>query len=196
MALDENDIAKIGEIFRDAMNKTGAGGDGNGAGGDGNGNDLNTDKIKADAAAAKENECVLKSAMAFNINKDKFLEDNKSFIPESVLTIFKAYSDKTYANELEQADNYRKVIIDEIFSEQKNIDVMPESAKARIQKYKALAESDKLGAAGKYFDLVDTFLTIQKGKAQVAFNKTNPSGDDEYSEKFKKLGENFTKKGV
>lgn len=199
MALDENDIAKITEIVQNSLKgNNGDGNGGNNGGGNNGGDDDSTDpaKIKAAAEAAKAKETVLKSAMAFNLGRDKFMEDNKKFIPEGVVTVFKAYATRTYANEIEQANNYRKVIMDEIFADQKNIDTMPESAKARIQTYKTLAESDKLDKAGEFFDLVDTFLTIKKGQAQAEFNNAGKGNDDEYSKKFQSLGETYTKKGV
>lgn len=202
MALDDADRQAIQQIVADAIaanaaNKSGDGknGDGDGKGGDGDGQ-LSPEQIKAAATAAKESESALRSAMAFNLSCDKFLKDNERLLPETINTILTAYKSRQYNGDIEQANNYRKVILDEIFAEQKNIDIMPESAKARILAYKGLAESDKLDKTSAFYDLVDTFLTIKKGTIQAAFNKTAVD-TDEYSERFKKLGEKYTnKKGV
>lgn len=104
----------------------------------------------------------MKSAIAFNLSMGNFIESNKRFIPEGVATVFKAYAGRDFGTEEEKANNHRKVILDEIFGNQKNIDVLPESMKNKVSVYKNLPEPDKIKQAGKYFELVDTFLTIKK----------------------------------
>lgn len=189
MALEESDIATITQIVQDALKGQNNNGD--------EPDDGDTQKIKDDAAKAKTEAAVLKSALAFNIGRDKMLADNKRFIPDTVNTIFKAYVGRQYKDDVEEANNYRKVILEEVFSDQKNIDIMPESAKAKIAAFNNLAESDKLNKAGEYYDLIDTYLTIKKGQSQAEFNKQGQSGtDDAYAEKFQKLGDVFTKKGA
>lgn len=194
MALEEGDIATITQIVQDALKGQNDKGNDKGNGNEPDGGD--TQKIKDDAAKAKTEAAVLKSALAFNIGRDKMLADNKRFIPDTVNTIFKAYVGRQYKDDVEEANNYRKVILEEVFSDQKNIDIMPESAKAKIAAFNNLAESDKLNKAGEYYDLIDTYLTIKKGQSQAEFNKQGQSGTDAYAEKFQKLGDVFTKKGA
>lgn len=173
-------------------------GDGKGDGDGGNKKDDNNDdvaKIKAEAEAKKNAEESLKSAIAFNLSCDSFIESNKKFIPEGVATVFKAYASRNFGSEEEKADNYRKVILDEVFGDQKNIDVLPESMKNEIARYKELPESDKIKQSGKYFVVVDTFLTIKKGMAQKEFNGNGGKASSAYSDRFDKLSDNFNKKG-
>lgn len=186
MALEQADLDAIKEMIAQAT-----------ASKDNNDKDDNNDveKIKAEAESKKNAEEQLKSAIAFNLSKDNFIESNKRFIPEGVATVFKAYASRNFGSEEEKADNYRKVILDEVFGDQKNIDVLPESMKNKVSEYKNLPESDKLKKAGRYFELVDTFLTIKKGMAQKEFNGTNGNVQSAYSERFDKLSENFNKKG-
>lgn len=199
MALEQADLDAIKQMIQDA---TSAKDDnkGNGKGDDGNkkpdgNNDDDIAKIKADADAKKNAEERLKSAIAFNIGRESFIESNKKFIPEGVATVFKAYASRKFGSEEEKADNYRKVILDEIFGDQKNIDVLPESMKNEIARYKDLPESDKIKESGKYFVVVDTFLTIKKGMAQKEFNGTGGNVQSAYSDRFDKLSDNFNKKG-
>lgn len=198
MALEQADLDAVKQMITEALanNK----GDGDGKGDDGNkkpdgNNDDDVAKIKADAEAKKTAEEQLKNAIAFNLSRDNFIESNKKFIPEGVATVFKAYASRNFGSEIEQADNYRKVILDEIFGDQKNIDVLPESMKNEIARYKNLPESDKIKQSGKYFVVVDTFLTIKKGMAQKEFNGNGGNTSSAYSDRFAKLSENFNIKG-
>lgn len=200
MALDESDFSKIAEIVNqtlDARQSKGNNGGGNG-GGNNNGNDGDDiAKIKADAEAKAKAESALKSAMGFNLTRATFMTDNKQYLPATIETVVKALSGRQYKSEQEEADNYRKIILDEVFESQANIDLMPESAKAKIAKYKSMADSDRVNNAGDYFELVDTFLTLKKGIAQKEFNKNGTGGgSDAYAQKFADLGKAFTNKGA
>ena len=200
MALDESDFSKIAEIVNqtlDARQSKGNNGGGNG-GGNNNGNDGDDiAKIKADAEAKAKAESALKSAMGFNLTRATFMTDNKQYLPATIETVVKALSGRQYKSEQEEADNYRKIILDEVFESQANIDLMPESAKAKIAKYKSMADSDRVNNAGEYFELVDTFLTLKKGIAQKEFNKNGiGGGSDAYAQKFADLGKAFTNKGA
>ena len=196
MALEQADLDAIRQMIIDENAK--AKGDNKGDDGnkkpDGNDDD-DVAKIKAEAEAKKTAEEQLKNAIAFNLSRDSFIESNKKFIPEGVATVFKAYASRNFGSEIEQADNYRKVILDEIFGDQKNIDVLPESMKSEIARYKSLPESDKIKQSGKYFVVVDTFLTIKKGMAQKEFNGNGGNTSSAYSDRFAKLSENFNIKG-
>lgn len=201
MALEQADLDAIRQMIIDENAKAKGDNKGDGKGDDGNkkpdGNDDDdVAKIKAEAEAKKTAEEQLKNAISFNLSRDSFIESNKKFIPEGVATVFKAYASRNFGSEIEQADNYRKVILDEIFGDQKNIDVLPESMKSEIARYKSLPESDKIKQSGKYFVVVDTFLTIKKGMAQKEFNNAGGSGaTSAYSERFAKLSDNFNIKG-
>lgn len=201
MALEQADLDAIRQMIIDENAKAKGDNKGDGKGDDGNkkpdGNDDDdVAKIKAEAEAKKTAEEQLKNAISFNLSRDSFIESNKKFIPEGVATVFKAYASRNFGSEIEQADNYRKVILDEIFGDQKNIDVLPESMKSEIARYKSLPESDKIKQSGKYFVVVDTFLTIKKGMAQKEFNNAGGSGaTSAYSERFAKLSDNFNNKG-
>ena len=200
MALEQADLDAIRQMIIDENAKAKGDNKGDGKGDDGNkkpdGNDDDdVAKIKAEAEAKKTAEEQLKNAIAFNLSRDSFIESNKKFIPEGVATVFKAYASRNFGSEIEQADNYRKVILDEIFGDQKNIDVLPESMKSEIVRYKSLPESDKIKQSGKYFVVVDTFLTIKKGMAQKEFNGNGGNTSSAYSDRFAKLSENFNIKG-
>ena len=200
MALEQADLDAIRQMIIDENAKAKGDNKGDGKGDDGNkkpdGNDDDdVAKIKAEAEAKKTAEEQLKNAIAFNLSRDSFIESNKKFIPEGVATVCKAYASRNFGSEIEQADNYRKVILDEIFSDQKNIDVLPESMKSEIARYKSLPESDKIKQSGKYFVVVDTFLTIKKGMAQKEFNGNGGNTSSAYSDRFAKLSENFNIKG-
>ena len=199
MALEQADLDAVKQMITEALaNNKGDGDDNKKDDGnkkpDGNDDD-DVAKIKAEAEAKKTAEEQLKNAIAFNLSRDSFIESNKKFIPEGVATVFKAYASRNFGSEIEQADNYRKVILDEIFSDQKNIDVLPESMKSEIARYKSLPESDKIKQSGKYFVVVDTFLTIKKGMAQKEFNGNGGNTSSAYSDRFAKLSENFNIKG-
>lgn len=195
MALEQADLDAVKQMITEALAGNKSAGDDKGN--DGNkkpdANDDDIAKIKADAEAKKNAEEQLKNAIAFNLSRDSFIESNKKFIPEGVATVFKAYASRNFGSEIEQADNYRKVILDEIFGDQKNIDVLPESMKNEIARYKSLPESDKIKQSGKYFVVVDTFLTIKKGMVQKEFNGNDGNTSSAYSERFAKLSDNFNK---
>lgn len=194
MALEQADLDAVKQMITEALASKGDGkGDGDGKKTDGNDDDVA--KIKADAEAKKTAEEQLKSAIAFNLSCDSFIESNKKFIPEGVATVFKAYASRNFGSEEEKANNYRKVILDEVFGDQKNIDVLPESMKNEIARFKSLPEADKIKESGKYFVVVDTFLTIKKGMAQKEFNGNGGSTSSAYSDRFAKLSDNFNNKG-
>lgn len=189
MALEQADLDAVKQMITEALATKG-----DDKKDDGNKDD-DVAKIKADAEAKKTAEESLKSAIAFNLSCDGFIESNKKFIPEGVATVFKAYASRNFGSEEEKANNYRKVILDEVFGDQKNIDVLPESMKNEIARFKSLPEADKIKESGKYFVVVDTFLTIKKGMAQKEFNGNGGSTSSAYSDRFAKLSDNFNNKG-
>lgn len=201
MALEEGDITRITEIINQALdarkgdnggNNDGNNGNGNnGDNGNGKGNADDVQRIKDAEAKKKADEDALRSAIRFNVGLDGFLESNKKFIPESVNSVFNAYKGNTYASDKEEADTKRKVILDEIFAKQENIDILPESLKSKILEYKGLAESDKRNNSSQYFDVVETYLALRKGQAQKEFNNSNGSEQSDYSKRFEALGERF-----
>ena len=200
MALEEGDITRITEIINQAFDaRNGNNGDNGGNNGNGdNGNKGNgkgdaddVQRIKDAEAKKKADEDALRSAIRFNVGLDGFLESNKKFIPESVNSVFNAYKGNTYASDKEEADTKRKVILDEIFAKQENIDILPESLKSKILEYKGLAESDKRNNSSQYFDVVETYLALRKGQAQKEFNNNNGSEQSDYSKRFEALGERF-----
>lgn len=190
MALDESDMTQIKDIITgqiaEALKVQGK---------DPKDEDDDADAIKKKAEQQKASEAVLRSAIAFNVGRSKFMDDNKRFLPDAIQTVFNAYKTRQYANEKEEADNYRKVILDEIFNDQKNIDILPNSLQGKVTVYKNLPESDKLSRSGEFFELVDTFLALKKGSAQNEFNKPGTTGTDAYAERFAKLGESYKPKG-
>lgn len=200
MALEEGDITRITEIINQALDaRKGDNGDNGGNNGNGdNGNKGNgkgdaddVKRIKDEEAKKKSEEDALRNAIRFNVGLDGFLESNKKFIPESVNSVFNAYKGNTYASDKEEADTKRKVILDEIFAKQENIDILPESLKSKILEYKGLAESDKRNNSSQYFDVVETYLALRKGQAQKEFNNNNGSEQSDYSKRFEALGERF-----
>ena len=198
MALEEGDITRITEIINQALDaRKGHNGDNGGNNGNGdNGNKGKGDaddvkRIKDEEAKKKSEEDALRNAIRFNVGLDGFLESNKKFIPESVNSVFNAYKGNTYASDKEEADTKRKVILDEIFAKQENIDILPESLKSKILEYKGLAESDKRNNSSQYFDVVETYLALRKGQAQKEFNNNNGSEQSDYSKRFEALGERF-----
>lgn len=200
MALEEGDITRITEIINQALDaRKGHNGDNGGNNGNGdNGNKANgkgdaddVKRIKDEEAKKKSEEDALRNAIRFNVGLDGFLESNKKFIPESVNSVFNAYKGNTYASDKEEADTKRKVILDEIFAKQENIDILPESLKSKILEYKGLAESDKRNNSSQYFDVVETYLALRKGQAQKEFNNNNGSEQSDYSKRFEALGERF-----
>lgn len=200
MALEEGDITRITEIINQALDaRKGDNGDNGGNNGNGdNGNKGNgkgdaddVKRIKDEEAKKKSEEDALRNAIRFNVGLDGFLESNKKFIPESVNSVFNAYKGNTYASDKEEADTKRKVILDEIFAKQENIDILPESLKSKILEYKGLAESDKRNNSSQYFDVVETYLALRKGQAQKEFNNSNGSEQSDYSKRFEALGERF-----
>lgn len=200
MALEEGDITRITEIINQAFDaRKGDNGDNGGNNGNGdNGNKGNgkgdaddVKRIKDEEAKKKSEEDALRNAIRFNVGLDGFLESNKKFIPESVNSVFNAYKGNTYASDKEEADTKRKVILDEIFAKQENIDILPESLKSKILEYKGLAESDKRNNSSQYFDVVETYLALRKGQAQKEFNNSNGSEQSDYSKRFEALGERF-----
>lgn len=200
MALEEGDITRITEIINQAFDAR-KGDNGNNGGNNGNGDNGNKGNGKGDAddvkrikdeeAKKKSEEDALRNAIRFNVGLDGFLESNKKFIPESVNSVFNAYKGNTYASDKEEADTKRKVILDEIFAKQENIDILPESLKSKILEYKGLAESDKRNNSSQYFDVVETYLALRKGQAQKEFNNSNGSEQSDYSKRFEALGERF-----
>ena len=200
MALEEGDITRITEIINQALDarkgdngdngsNNGNGDNGNKANGKGDADDVK--RIKDEEAKKKSEEDALRNAIRFNVGLDGFLESNKKFIPESVNSVFNAYKGNTYASDKEEADTKRKVILDEIFAKQENIDILPESLKSKILEYKGLAESDKRNNSSQYFDVVETYLALRKGQAQKEFNNNNGSEQSDYSKRFEALGERF-----
>lgn len=193
MALEDADIEKITEIIKTTV--TGIVGEKDGGAKDKDADEIA--RIKAEAERQAQNASALKSALSFNLSRDAFLKDNDKYLPATIATVIKGLAGRTFKDDVEQADTYRKIILDEIFDDLKNIEIMPSSAKDKIASYKGMADTDRVAQSGKFYELVDTFLALKKGMAQKEFNnKGSDNSDDPYMARFAKLGEIYTKKGA
>lgn len=150
--------------------------------------DLHADVLKEAAAqkAREEERANMQRAIKFNLGIDKFVSDNNGFLTEITANIVQKINEKQFADEEKKARFLQKSLLEDFFSQQKNIDDAPEELKPRILAFKALADDDKEKQAPTYWDTL--LLTVDRKKltAQVeAAKRANGGGYTETNDLIK-----------
>lgn len=136
-----------------------------------------TEEAKAAVEAEKAAGLALgqiQESVKFNLSVSKFVEDNKSLLPDEAAKILATVATKTFKDENEKANTVRQSLLDSFLSQKENIDVLTAPMKARAESYKALAESDKLRKSSEFWELVETGAALkQLSRKAEALNRAN-----------------------
>lgn len=139
------------------------------------------EKLDAENAAAAAL-ATIQDSVKFNLSLKDFFDKNKSLLPDEAGKILEIIAAKTFKDDNEKANTTRKDLLDAFLSKQENIDVLTPSLKDRAEKYKALAESDKLKRSSEFWDLAETGLALKLGARKAdALNKINGGNAGESS---------------
>lgn len=135
------------------------------------------DQAKEAVNAEKKAEILLaeiQESVKFNLSVKNFVEKNKSILPEEAGKILATVEGKNYNNENEKANYIRKNLLESFLEKQENIDALAESQKIKAERFKNLAETDKLKKSQEFWDLVETGVELKfnKNKAKE-LNKVN-----------------------
>lgn len=148
---------------------------------------------KEKATKAKE----LEAAIKFNLSIEKFLTDNKDFMPAESVKFMEAVNGKSFSSESLKADELRKSLIELWVKEQKNIDCLPQSHKDKVAEFKSLTDDEKTKQSGKFWDIVEVGVnnrTLMRRAEQINRTAGMGGGSDYQSDYEKRFLENKMKR--
>ncbi len=115
-------------------------------------------QIEAEGEKKKQSEKALVEAAKFTVSLSKIVEDNEAFFPKEIAGIMEVNAKKPYDNELARANDLRASIIESVFSEQKNLDLLSETAKIKVQEFFGFNKTKKEEVSQTYWEYVLTAL--------------------------------------
>lgn len=118
----------------------------------------------------KETESVqaqIESSIAFNMQIEDFVNKNKNLLPPEAVNILATIKTKTFASHIEKANVLRKNLLDSYLEKKENIDPLTETMKAKAEKYKSLAESDKERKSNEFWDLIETGSRLKEAEIRT-----------------------------
>ena len=118
-------------------------------------------KKEAKTAEELEKERFLE-AFKWNSTIGDFLKENKEYLPENLEDIINILQAKTYANDLEKAQELKRAVVEQYIKTQSNLDILPESLKAKAEKYAGFTTKEKLERAPDFYDIVETGIHTAK----------------------------------
>ena len=154
-----------------------------------------SEKEKEDALQKKT-----EAALRFNMKIGEFAEKYKDVLPAATDAILKEAAGKTFGSEAEKADEVRKTLIEAYLEEQKNVDEMPPSLRAKAEVFKGLTEDAKRRRSAEFIEILEMSaeLAYERRRA-LAVAKANAVGvntdGNAFKARFYALGDKWKRKG-
>ena len=154
-----------------------------------------SEKEKEDALQKKT-----EAALRFNMKIGEFAEKYKDVLPLATGAILKEAEGKTFGSEAEKADEVRKTLIEAYLEEQKNVDEMPPSLRAKAEVFKGLTEDAKRRRSAEFIEILEMSaeLAYERRRA-LAVAKANAVGvntdGNAFKARFYALGDKWKRKG-
>ena len=154
-----------------------------------------SEKEKEDALQKKT-----EAALRFNMKISEFAEKYKDVLPAATGAILKEAEGKTFGSEAEKADEVRKTLIEAYLEEQKNVDEMPPSLRAKAEVFKGLTEDAKRRRSAEFIEILEMSaeLAYERRRA-LAVAKANAGGvntdGNAFKARFYALGDKWKRKG-
>lgn len=154
-----------------------------------------SEKEKEDALQKKT-----EAALRFNMKIGEFAEKYKDVLPAATDAILKEAAGKTFGSEAEKADEVRKTLIEAYLEEQKNVDEMPPSLRAKAEIYKGLTEDAKRKRSAEFIEILEMSAELAyERKRAAAVAKANAGGvntdGNAFKARFYALGDKWKRKG-
>lgn len=140
------------------------------------------------------------AALRFNMKIGEFAEKYKDVLPLATGAILKEAEGKTFGSEAEKADEVRKTLIEAYLEEQKNVDEMPPSLRAKAEVFKGLTEDAKRRRSAEFIEILEMSaeLAYERRRA-AAVAKANAGGvntdGNDFKARFYALGDKWKRKG-
>ena len=140
------------------------------------------------------------AALRFNMKIGEFAEKYKDVLPLATGAILKEAEGKTFGSEAEKADEVRKTLIEAYLEEQKNVDEMPPSLRAKAEVFKGLTEDAKRRRSAEFIEILEMSaeLAYERRRA-AAVAKANAVGvntdGNAFKARFYALGDKWKRKG-
>lgn len=153
-----------------------------------------SEKEKEDALQKKT-----EAALRFNMKIGEFAEKYKDVLPLATGAILKEAEGKTFGSEAEKADEVRKTLIEAYLEEQKNVDEMPPSLRAKAEVFKGLTEDAKRRRSAEFIEILEMSAELAyERKRAAAVAKANAVGvntdGNAFKARFYALGDKWKRK--
>ena len=102
------------------------------------------------------------NAYKFASTIKEFIDTNRKYLPDNTEDLINILQGKTYASDVEKAQELKRAIVEQYIKEQKNLDMLPEHLKTKAEKYAGLSTKEKLEQADNFYDIVETGIHTEK----------------------------------
>lgn len=106
-------------------------------------------------------------AFKYNSTIKEFLKNNRDYLPENLEDIINILDAKVYKDDLEKAQELKRAVVEQYIKKQENLDMLPDSLKAKAEKYAGFTTKEKLDRALDFYDIVETGIHTAKNIKKV-----------------------------
>lgn len=134
-------------------------------------------------------------AFKWNATIKDFLKSNKEYLPENLEDIINVLEAKSYASDVEKAQELKRAVVEQYIKNQDNLNNLPDSLKAKAEKYAGFTTKEKLDRALDYYDIVETGIHTAKNikKAEAIEKGGSESSEKSAVEEYEEKMLNFSK---
>lgn len=128
------------------------------------------ERVKAEKEAKTREELekqIYLDSFKYNSTIKDFLKDNAEFLPENLADIINVLEGKTYGSDVEKAQELKRAVIEQYIKRQDNLDNLPDSLKAKAEKFAGFTTKEKLDRAADFYDIVETGIHTAKNVKKV-----------------------------
>ena len=107
-------------------------------------------------------------AVQFDMNFPKMKEEFKAFLPPEMDYVIKAIDAQNIESKSQKVKAIKAGIMDAAFQEQKTVDSLNDTQKAKVKKYKELTSDEKTKQANAYWEVYELALDALKTQARLS----------------------------
>jgi hypothetical protein len=133
-------------------------------------------KKEGEEADRKAKEKAISEAAKFSVSIRDIIAGGEEFFPKEIAGIMEVNAKKPYDSEIDKANDLRATIIESVFSVQKNLDLLSEVAREKINVFLSLSQKKREDKAHEHWEYVLTALDTYKRVSKLERAQKTRSG--------------------
>lgn len=124
-------------------------------------------QAEEESATRRATEKAIADAARFSVSIKETITAGEGFFPDETSEIIKVNAKANFDSELDKANDLRSSLIESVFSQKKNLELMTPSAQEKVNAYLELSPKKRQEKAGEYWEYVNTALDIHNRIAKA-----------------------------